>query len=49
MFNHKSQSLADQIFEKLEADILIGKYAFGTVLTETAISEELGEIGRAHV
>ncbi len=42
MFNHKSQSLADQIFEKLEADILIGKYAFGTVLTETAISEELG-------
>ncbi len=42
MFNHKTQSLADQIFEKLEADILIGKYPFGTVLTETAISEELG-------
>ncbi len=42
MFNHKMQSLADQIFERLEADILIGKYPYGTVLTETALSDELG-------
>ncbi len=42
MFQHKSISLADQIFERLENDILIGKYQYGTVLTETALSEELG-------
>ncbi len=42
MFEHKSISLADQIFERLENDILIGKYPYGTVLTETALSEELG-------
>lgn len=42
MFNHKTQSLADQIFERLEADILIGKYPYGTLLTETALSDELG-------
>ena len=42
MFNHKTLSLADQVFEKLEADILIGKYPIGSVLTETALSEELG-------
>lgn len=42
MFQHKSISLADQIFERLESDILIGKYAYGTLLTETALSEELG-------
>ncbi len=42
MFEHKSISLADQIFERLEADILIGKYPYGTLLTETALSDELG-------
>lgn len=42
MFNHKSLSLADQIFERLENDVLIGKYPYGTVLTETALSDELG-------
>ena len=42
MFNHKTQSLADQIFEQLEADILIGKYPYGALLTETALSDELG-------
>ena len=42
MFNHKTQSLADQVFERLEADILIGKYPYGTFLTETALSDELG-------
>ena len=42
MYEHRSISLADQIFEKLEKDILIGKYAQGETLTETKLSEELG-------
>lgn len=42
MYEHRSISLADQIFEKLEKDILSGKYAFGETLTETRLSEELG-------
>ncbi len=42
MYQHKSISLADQIFERLEKDILIGKYSYGEVLTETKLSEELG-------
>ena len=39
---HKSVSLSGQIFEKLEKDILSGKYERGKVLTETALSTELG-------
>lgn len=39
---HKAVSLADQIFEKLENDILIGEYARGEVLTEMKLSESLG-------
>ncbi len=42
MNNHKTTSLADQIFEKLEHDILIGVYAIGEILTETKLSEQLG-------
>lgn len=42
MDRHKSISLADQIFERLETDILIGKYAQGDVLTENQLSENLG-------
>lgn len=42
MYEHRSISLADQIFEKLEKDILTGKYSYGEVLTETKLSEELG-------
>lgn len=42
MYQHKSISLADQIFEQLEKDILIGKYSFGEILTESKLSEELG-------
>lgn len=42
MYRHKNISLADQIFEKLENDILIGKYNFGEILTETKLSEQLG-------
>lgn len=42
MYQHRSISLADQIFEKLEKDILTGQYAYGEVLTETKLSEKLG-------
>ncbi|MCQ2557915.1 MAG: GntR family transcriptional regulator [Oscillospiraceae bacterium] len=39
---HKTISLADQVFDQLETDILGGKYARGEVLTESRLSEELG-------
>lgn len=39
---HRTISLADQVFEQLENDILKGKYARGEVLTELKISEALG-------
>lgn len=39
---HKSISLADQIFEKLEFDILSGQYQRGDILTEAKLSEQLG-------
>jgi len=42
MREHKSISIADQIFEKLEHDILIGTYSRGEVLTELKLSETLG-------
>lgn len=42
MREHKSISIADQIFEQLEHDILIGKYPRGEVLTELKLSETLG-------
>ena len=41
MTEHKSVSLADCVFEKLENDILSGKYAYGEILTEARLSEEL--------
>ncbi len=41
MKEHKSISLADIVFEKLENDILSGRYAYGEVLTEARLSEEL--------
>lgn len=40
--DHKTVSIADQIFEQLEHDILIGKYSRGEILTEIALSAELG-------
>ncbi len=40
--DHKNISIADQIFEQLEHDILIGKYLRGDVLTEMALTAELG-------
>lgn len=39
---HKSVSIADQVFEQLERDILSGKYPRGEILTELRLSEELG-------
>lgn len=39
---HKTVSLADQVFERLEQDILSGKYAKGELLTELRLSGELG-------
>ena len=39
---HKHVSLADQVFERLEADILGGKYARGEVLTEMMLCADLG-------
>ncbi len=42
MITHKSTSLADQVFEKLERDIICGKYEIGETLTEMRLSEELG-------
>lgn len=38
----KSTSLADQVFEKLENDIIHGVYARGEILTELKLVEELG-------
>ncbi len=39
---HKTVSLADQVFEHLENDILSGRYARGEILTESKLSAELG-------
>ena len=42
MIEHKTISLADQVFDHLENDILSGKYQRGEILTETKLSTELG-------
>ncbi len=42
MIEHKTVSLADQVFEHLENDILSGKYQRGDILTESKLSAELG-------
>ena len=42
MIEHKTISLADQVFEHLENDILSGKYSRGEILTESKLSAELG-------
>ena len=42
MLDHKTVSLADQVFEHLETDILSGKYGRGEILTESKLSAELG-------
>ncbi len=42
MNEFKSVSLADQVFEKLENDIITGVYPRGEVLTELKLVEQLG-------
>ena len=42
MIEHKTVSLADQVFERLETDILSGKYHPGDVLTEMKLTADLG-------
>ncbi|MBQ9663696.1 MAG: GntR family transcriptional regulator [Oscillospiraceae bacterium] len=39
---HRSISIADQIFDQLEREILAGKYARGEVLSELGLSKALG-------
>ena len=42
MREHKSISIADQIYEQLEREILTGKYPRGEVLSEMRLSTEMG-------
>ena len=42
MRNFKSPSLADQVFDKLENDIIQGVYLKGEILTELRLVEQLG-------
>ncbi len=42
MEQHKPISLADQVFERLENEILGGKYQPGELLTEARLTEDLG-------
>ncbi len=42
MRDYRSTSLADQVFDKLENDIIFGVYARGEVLTELKLVEQLG-------
>lgn len=42
MLTHKTVSLADQVFEHIERDILSGKYERGEIITENKLSAELG-------
>ncbi len=42
MLTHKTVSLADQVFEHIEKDILSGKYTRGEIITESKLSAELG-------
>ena len=42
MNQFKTTSLADQIFERLENDIIQGVYPRGEILTELRLAEELG-------
>lgn len=42
MLTHKTVSLADQVFEHIEKDILSGEYQRGEIITESKLSAELG-------
>lgn len=39
---HRSISLAEQVFDRLEADILTGVYSHGALLTEAGLAADLG-------
>ena len=39
---HKMISIADQVFDQLELDILSGAYERDEILTESKLSEQLG-------
>lgn len=42
MLEHKTISLAEQVFERLESEILTGKYQRGEILTEMRLVSDLG-------
>ena len=42
MNGFKSTSLADQVFDKLENDIILGVYPKGEILTELKLVDQLG-------
>ncbi len=42
MLHHRTVSLADQVFDHIETDILSGKYQKGEILTEARLCNELG-------
>ena len=42
MREHRSISIADQIFDQLERDILSGRYARGEILSEMGLAQQLG-------
>ena len=42
MNGFKSTSLADQVFDKLENDIILGVFPKGEILTELKLVEQLG-------
>ncbi len=42
VLTHKTVSLADQVFDRLESDILSGVYKRGEILTELKLCEALG-------
>ena len=42
MMEHRNISIADQVFDKLEREILSGKYPRGEMLSEQRLSSELG-------
>lgn len=42
MIGYRTVSLAEQVYDRIEHDILTGKYAQGEVISEKRLSEELG-------
>ena len=43
MLEHRNYTLADQVFERLENEILCGQYARGEILTELKLCQALGD------